>query len=105
MVQSRPAIRIQLTPMQIPEAVPGAGLAFAGPEGMNQAGHSLLLHPGQPSEMIVQIQNLEQRPLQISLKVEGEFPSQWCQIGTDERNSASWRDESSVIFHCSRDIF
>jgi phage tail-like protein len=98
MVQSRPAIRIQLTPMQIPEAVPGAGLAFAGPEGMNQAGHSLLLHPGQPSEMIVQIQNLEQRPIQLSLKVEGEFPSQWCQIGTDEREIQPHGEMKAVLY-------
>lgn len=86
MVQSRysPAISIQLTPMQIPEAVPGAGLAFAGPEGIDETGHSLLLHPGQPSEMIVQIKNLEERPLRLSLKVEGEFPAQWCQIGGTE---------------------
>jgi phage tail-like protein len=85
MVQSRysPAVQIQLTPMQIPEAVPGAGLSFAGPEGMNATAHSLLLHPGQPSEMIVQVKNLEQRPLRLGLKVEGEFPSHWCQIGTE----------------------
>ncbi|MDB9375329.1 phage tail protein [Nodularia sphaerocarpa] len=85
MVQSRssPAIRIQLTPMQIPEAVPNAGLAFSGPESMEAAAQSLLLRPGEPSEMIVQVQNLEQRPLRVSLTVEGNFPSEWCQIGTE----------------------
>jgi phage tail-like protein len=85
MVQSRytPAISVQLTPMQIPEALPVAGLEFAGAESMNEAGRSLLLHPGHPSEMIVQVQNLEQRPLRISLSVEGDFPTEWCQIGTE----------------------
>jgi hypothetical protein len=55
MVQSRssPAVRINLTPMQIPEAVPGAGLAFTTPASMDAAAQSLVLHPGEPSEMIV----------------------------------------------------
>jgi phage tail-like protein len=80
---SSPAVRIQLTPMQIPEAVPGGGLTFARPESMDVTAQSLLLHPGEPSEMIVQVQNLESRSLRVSLKVEGNFPSEWCQIGTE----------------------
>jgi phage tail-like protein len=83
---SSPAVRIQLTPMQIPEAVPGAGLTFDRPERMDAAAQSLVLHPGEPSEMIVQVQNLEPRPLRVSLKVEGNFPLEWCQIGGTEGN-------------------
>jgi phage tail-like protein len=81
--RSNPAVRVQLTPMQIPEALPVAGLAFNGAESMNEAARSLLLHPGNPSEMIVQVQNLEQRPLHVSLSVDGDFPAEWCQIGTE----------------------
>ncbi|MBW4613765.1 MAG: phage tail protein [Desmonostoc vinosum HA7617-LM4] len=86
MVQSRSssAIRIHLTPMQIPEAIPGKGLAaFAGADSMDVTGNSLLLHPGYASEMIVQVQNLEQRSIRISLHIEGNFPTQWYQIGTE----------------------
>ncbi|MBD2359078.1 phage tail protein [Tolypothrix sp. FACHB-123] len=100
MVQSRhsPAVEIQLTPMQIPEAVPGAGLSFAGPEGMNATAYNLLLHPGQPSEMIVHLKNLEDRPLRLSLKVEGEFPSQWCQIGTEGREIPPGGQMDAVLY-------
>ena len=40
MVQSRssPPIFVQLTPMQIPEAVPGAGLAFTGTQSIDVDG-------------------------------------------------------------------
>jgi phage tail-like protein len=107
MVQSRssPAVRIQLTPMQIPEALPVAGLAFANAENMDVAGHSLLLHPGHPSEMIVQVQNLEQRPLRVSLSVEGNFPSQWCQIGTEGSEIPPRGQMDAVLYFSIPDTF
>ncbi|NJO60868.1 MAG: phage tail protein [Richelia sp. RM2_1_2] len=85
MVQSRSsrAINIELTPMQIPEAVPGAGLQSKESESIDSLSSGLLLNPGQASEMIVRIQNLEQRSLRLNLKVEGDFPIEWCQIGTE----------------------
>ncbi len=103
MVQSRssPSIRIQLTPMQIPEALPGAGLAFSGPESMDVAGHSLLLHPGQPSEMIVQVQNLEERPIRLSLRVDGDFPVDWCQIGGLEGSEIPPREQIDAVLYFS----
>ncbi len=88
MVQSRsiPSVSVQLTPMRIPEAVPNAGFAVANPESIDLGGSGLLVHPGEPSEMIVQIKNLERVPLQIQLQVEGKFPPAWCQIGGMEGN-------------------
>lgn len=85
MVQSRssPTINIELTPMQIPEAVPRGGLKSTDSVGIDSLSSGLLLNPGQASEMIVRIQNLEQRPQELNLKVEGNFPTQWCQIGTE----------------------
>ncbi len=85
MVQTRTnqAFSLQLSPMRIPEAVPNAGLSLASQENIEIAGANLLLHPGEPSEMIVQVKNLAQRTLQLNLRVEGDFPAQWCQIGTE----------------------
>ncbi|MEH1916925.1 phage tail protein [Nostoc sp.] len=107
MVQSRssPAVSIQLTPMQIPEALPVAGLAFANAENIDVAGRSLLLHPGHPSEMIVQVQNLEQRPLRVSLSVEGNFPSQWCQIGTEGSEIPPRGQMDAVLYFSIPDTF
>ncbi|MBD2343788.1 phage tail protein [Anabaena subtropica] len=101
MVQSRstPAVKIDLTPMQIPEAVPEAGLAaFTMAEGVNVTGHSLLLHPGQPSEMVVQIKNLQQRPLRLNLRVEGDFPAEWYRIGTEGNEIAPGEQMQAVVY-------
>lgn len=87
MVQSRltsnPNVKIDLIPMQIPEALPGVALAFTGAESFDETGHNLLLHPGQASDMIVQVKNLTEDALQLTFRVEGDFPQEWCQIGTE----------------------
>lgn len=96
-----PAVRIQLTPMRIPEAVPVAGLTLAGPSGIATeatTGSSLLLHPGEPSEMVVQVQNLERRTLRATLRVEGDFPAEWCQIGTEGREIAPGAQMDAVLY-------
>ncbi len=100
MVQSRssPAVRILLTPMQIPEALPLSSLTFGLSESMDVAGTNLLLHPGEPSEMIVQVQNLSRHPLRMSLRVEGDFPSSWCQIGTEGRDLAPGSKMDAVLY-------
>ncbi|MBF2064580.1 MAG: phage tail protein [Calothrix sp. C42_A2020_038] len=108
MVQIRPAtISLQLTPMRIPEAVPSAGFAFANQENINETtGTSLLLHPGEPSELIVQIKNLTQRNLQLDLIVEGDFPRQWCWVGTEGREILPGEQMDAVLyFHVPATFF
>lgn len=99
MVQSRssPAVKIDLTPMQIPEALPGVALAFTGAQRVEIAEHSLVLHPGQPSEMIVLVKNLTADPLRLEFKVEGNFPSEWCRIGTEGNEIAPREQMQSVL--------
>ncbi len=99
MVQSRssPNIHIELTPMQIPEAVPRAGLQSQESDAIDLLNTSLLLNPGKASEMIVRVQNLEERPQQLNLKLEGDFPRQWYQIGT-EGNEIPPRGTMDAVF-------
>ena len=103
MVQSRltsnPNVKIDLIPMQIPEALPGVALAFTGAESFDVVtGHSLLLHPGQPSEMIVQVKNLTEDALELTFKVEGNFPQEWCQIGTEGREILPREQMQAVLY-------
>lgn len=104
MVQTRSSpekLRIILTPMRIPEAVPQAGLDLAGPEGITTVagfGPSLLLHPGEPSEMIVQVQNLERHTLRLDLRVEGDFPREWCQLRTEGNKLAPGAQMDAVLY-------
>ncbi len=84
-IRTTPTISLQLTPMRIPEAVPSAGFSFANQENIDEiTSTSLLLQPGEPSELMVQIKNLTQRNLQLELMVEGDFPSEWCWVGGTE---------------------
>jgi len=101
MLQTRSSpVSIQLTPMRIPEAVPLANptLPPGGIATESVAQKSLLVHPGEPSEMIVQVKNLERRTLQLSLSVEGDFPAEWCQIGTEGREIAPGAQMDAVLY-------
>lgn len=102
MVQFRvlPLVSIELTPMKIPEAVPSKNPALT-PGGIateSVAGKELLVHPGEPSEMVVQVKNLVQHSLDLSLKVEGDFPAEWCQIGTEGREIAPGAQMDAVLY-------
>jgi phage tail-like protein len=98
-IRSIPVISLQLTPMRIPEAVPSAGFSFANQENIEEIfGTNLLLHPGEPSELMVQIKNLTQRNLQIDLMVEGDFPPEWCRVGTEGREIQSGAQMDAVLY-------
>jgi len=67
---------------------------------------SLLLYPGEPSEMVVQIKNLERNRLELSLHVEGDFPSDWCRIGTEGSEILPGRQMDAVLyFQIAADFF
>jgi phage tail-like protein len=100
MVQSRSSsdVKIDLIPMLIPEALPGTALAFTGAESLDAAtGHSLLLHPGQPSEMIVQVKNLTHSSLNLQFKVEGDFPREWCNVETEGNEVLAGEQTQAVL--------
>ncbi len=87
MVQARSTLAIDLTPMRIADVAPqdeltpvlAPGVATETASGQN----SLVVYPGEPSEMVVQVKNLGEQPMTLSLTVEGDFPSEWCQLGTE----------------------
>ena len=75
---SRPTLAFSLTSMQPPEAVESTALALKGSKDEEQVRNDLLLHPGEPGEMLVIIENLGGRPLRWKLEIEGDFPANWC---------------------------
>ena len=83
--RARQAIHLRLTPMQLPEAVPDASnsLALQGTEPIATPSLNLQLCPGEPSEIVVQIRNLGSRRVELVLQLEGDFPLEWCQVGTE----------------------
>ncbi|NJM65790.1 MAG: phage tail protein [Acaryochloris sp. RU_4_1] len=110
--QSRQTISLQLTPMQVPEALP-EGLAIRSASwgdtrelSVIPASRSLLLHPGEPSEIVVQIKNLGTRRLLLNLQVDGDFPNSWCRIGTEGSEIFPAQQMEAVLyFQVAADFF
>lgn len=94
MVQARstPLLKLTLTPLRIADVVPQDDAAPPSTFGVATEPASstsgLVLYPGELSEMLVQVKNLAGRSLALNLKVEGTFPAEWCQVGTEGRELA-----------------
>lgn len=77
-------ISLKLEPMQLPEAVPQPRFFSAVFRELAttevQKNPSLTVHPGEPTCMIVQVENWETSSLQLSVWVQGNFPNDWCQL-------------------------
>lgn len=82
-----PNLRLNLTPMQMARAAPTGQSADIHASVATDSGfpdpQQLVLYPGEPSEMVVQIENLGQRTIALSLQIEGNFPLNWCRIGLE----------------------
>ena len=96
-------LRLQLTPMQITQAIAPVGNAFDSPQLMSGGVNSrltscdLVVHPKEPSEMVVQLENLGRRNLQVNLQIEG-FPPQWCRIGMEGHEIAPGQQMDAVLY-------
>ncbi|MBW4472519.1 MAG: phage tail protein [Stenomitos rutilans HA7619-LM2] len=107
--RARQAIHLRLTPMQLPEATlektdrasQNSEKPAIGPPSLN-----LRLCPGEPSEIVVQIRNLGTRRLELALQLEGDFPPEWCRIGTEGTDvPAGQQTEAVLYFQLAADFF
>lgn len=85
--RSTQVLNLQLTPMQLLESSVGDRVSAWAQENPRQGERAapetrLRLCPGEPSELVVQITNLSDQPLQISLQVNGLFPGR-CLIDVE----------------------
>ncbi|MDI9634233.1 phage tail protein [Geitlerinema splendidum] len=98
MTQARSSsLLVRLTPMQVYQAPPapeGGGMAT----GSASQECEVLLHPGEPSELVVQIENLGSRALELELQVEGDFPAQWCRVGMEGRELFPGHQMEAVLY-------
>lgn len=100
-------LRIALTPMRIPEALPAAEIRFAADAQVALAGGPhLLAYPGETSELVVRLENRSIQRLSLSLALEGSFPGHWYQIGTEGDALGAGRcTEAVVSFRVPDDFF
>lgn len=110
-------LRLQLAPMSVAATVPQPIVKATSQSGIPdtaplawQPGRSHLcqqvLHPGEPSEIVVQLENTCDRTLRISLQTEGTFPMDWCRIGQEGQTlPPGSKMEAVLYFQLPEDFF
>lgn len=58
----------------------------------------LLIHPNEPSEILVHLKNSSNRTLLTNLRVEGDFPTQWLQIGMEGNELPPYAEMEAVLY-------
>jgi phage tail-like protein len=104
----RPTLAIKLASMQPPEAPDSSALAgFAANNTEVAIANNLLLYPGEPGEMLVQLENLGTHSLRWRLEVEGDFPLNWClwQQEEAEEIAANQKVDKALCFRIPEDYF
>lgn len=108
-------LRLQLSPMSVAATMPQPIVRTASqtvtPEIAPfawQQSHlcQQVLHPGEPSEIVVQLENTCDRTLRISLETEGTFPLDWCRIGQEGQTlPPGSKMEAVLYFQLPEDFF
>jgi len=68
----------QFSSMVPPETIDSAPTALRGSSQEQIAQHALLLLPGEPSQILVRLENPSDRPLLWQLNASGDYPANWC---------------------------
>jgi len=101
MTQTRanPPLQLQLFPMRITESI--------RPVDLDAAGYNLIVHPGETTQLVAQLHNTGDHPLEVGLRLEGEIPPAWYHIGGLEGGElASGRRLDAVLqFEIPEDFF
>jgi hypothetical protein len=96
---------LTLASMQIPEAIATVTLTLKG-QTEEAVTTTLLLHPGEPGEIMMQLRNQSDRPLRWVMDVKGDFPDSWCdwQQGQPEELVAQHHCDRAIRFQVSEDF-
>jgi phage tail-like protein len=58
----------------------------------------LLVNPSEPSEIVVKLKNSSNRALLTNLRVEGNFPTHWLQIGMEGNELPPYAEMEAVLY-------
>lgn len=81
-------LNLEITPMQVADTLTQPvgrwqGVAVEQGPTAQTTDCNLVLHPGEPSEILIKLDNSGQTPLHLQTNIDGNFPSQWCQLQSD----------------------
>lgn len=94
--------------MQPVETTDSSAMAsFAAGNIEEQIANNLLLRPGEPGEMLVQLENLGTRPLRWRLVIEGNFPLDWLRWHQEEAEeiAPNQKVDKALCFQIPEDFF
>lgn len=98
---------LKLASMQIPEAIATVTLSLKGNQQEEVAAQTLLLHPGEPGEIAMQLKNLSKTPFRWIVEVKGNFPHHWCgwQQEIPEELAVQEECDRAICFQVPEDFF
>ena len=77
------SVSLHISPLHTAKTISHEGDRILGEAtGDLQQQSEIVVHPGELCQVSLEIKNWESQPQQLSLKLEGTFPFQWCQLQT-----------------------
>lgn len=91
-------VSIRLTPMQISESTSSGrgGLGEAEITSVEQRA-AIVVHPGELCRVALEIKNWESQTQHITLKLDGTFPLQWCQVKANSSRTLPDQDSDEEL--------
>jgi phage tail-like protein len=102
MTQTTSLINLVLTPMSVSQAIPSRvvdphqGATDVATTAVKST--ELVISPGVPSQLLVQLRNTTDAPLQVDFRLEGDFPETWCQVGTEGSDILPGQQMEGVLY-------
>lgn len=117
----RDQLRLLITPMQVSEtalepvsntgtqdttALGRSAVAATLTTVEGRAVHQLVVYPGEPSELLLQLENRSHRPIYINIQIEKNFPDSWYNFhGEGNLLSPGGKMEAVLYFQIAADFF
>jgi phage tail-like protein len=100
-------IVVQMFSMSVPQTLDVAPTALSGAAIAQIDPNALLLHPGEPGEILVSLENPSDRTIQVRIEVDGTYPPGVCLACLEaiEPLAAKKKQESTLRFKVQDDFF
>lgn len=92
---------LHISPMQISATTSQGGSRMLGVEATkgSQPQSEIVVYPGELCRVVLEIKNWESQPQNLTLKLDGTFPLEWCQVQTDVESAPQFgtaQEQNSV---------
>ncbi|WP_199464507.1 phage tail protein [Acaryochloris thomasi] len=89
-------VSLQLTPMQIPDSIAQSG-SDVGIEKNAVSQSEIVVHPGELCRVALELKNWESQAQQLTLKLDGTFPLEWCKTEAEPQRIAPLEQGSTHL--------